>query len=154
MPTYIIRPGQHVTHGTQEAAQEHRARHAGMTGPIMNPLLLPPVPLGEFEEGDEIELTEEQAAAMPWAVSTPEEYEAESSPSALMKKGYPKDEAESMVALRKAALDARKARRGKAAPAPRLATPFGMQPTDGSTEPNPRNAARFPDEGHKRTPQK
>lgn len=139
MPKYIVRPGQHVTHGTHESAQQHREKHAGLTGPIMNPLLLPAPPLEKYEEGDEIELTEAEAAEMPWAVCTQEEFESESSPTALMKKGYPRDEAESMVASRKAAVEARKAKR---VGSPQPVVPNGMHPTAPKKPEEPKKSAK------------
>jgi hypothetical protein len=154
MPKYIVRHGQHVTHGYREDAIKHFAKMQ----PGQTFASFPPAPVSAFEEGDEIELTEEEAAAMPWAVATPEEFERENSPKTYMDKGYTREEAESMAASRKAELEertkARRAARARGAlPGPASLPGGGMAPTDGSTEINPRAAGKFPDDAHKK-PQK
>jgi hypothetical protein len=155
MPTYIVRHGQRVTHGDRGEAVKHFAKMQ----PGQTFASFPPAPVRDYEEGDELELTEEEAAAMPWAVATPEEWEHDNSPKAFMDKGYPRDEAESMVASRKAELDARvRARKAQTArgalPGPASLPGGGMAPTDGSTEVNPRVAGKFPEDAHKKPPQK
>lgn len=145
MPKYIVRPGQKVTHGDHDAAMKQAQKFATTTI-----LAQPAPPLEDFHEGDEIELTEDEAAAMAHAVCTPDEYAQLSSPKYLMDKGYTKDEAESMVASRKADADARKAKKG--ARAKQSPAAWGMSPPnleDQGAEVNPRAAAKFPGEENK-----
>lgn len=145
MPKYIVRPGQKITHGDQKEAAEH---YKAMIGQGATRAAWPAPPLEDYHEGDEIELTEEQAATMPHAVCTPEEWDQLNSPKALQDKGYTKEEAESMVASRKAARDDRKKKTTQRRSS--MAAAFGMQPTgegaDQQSEPNPRNAAKFPED--------
>jgi hypothetical protein len=150
MPKYIIKHGQRVTHGDRGEAVKHFAKMQ----PGQTFASFPPAPVRDYEEGEEVELSEEEAAAMPWAVATPEEFERAVSPKAFMAKGYTRDEAESMAASRKAELEARtKARKARAArgalPGPASLPGGGMAPTDGSTEVNPRVAGKFPDDAHR-----
>lgn len=148
MPKYIVRPGQRVTHGDRAEAIAHFSKmQPGQTFGSF-----PPAPVRDFEEGDELELSEEEAAAMPWAVTTPEEFEQQSSPKAFMAKGYTREEAESMAESLKADREVRaKARKSRSVlPGPASLPGGGMAPTDGSTEINPRVAGKFPDDSIKK----
>lgn len=146
---YIVRPGQKVTHSTREEANAHAEKHTrGTIG--MSILQIPPPPLTEYEEGDEIMLTDVDAESMPWAVCEPGEFEALASPSALVKKGYTKDEAESMAESMKAGREGRRAmKRDAAKRAAQPAAAFGMQPIVPGEEVNPRAAGKFPDDAKK-----
>lgn len=140
MAKYIVRPNQRVTHGSLADANAHFAKM-----PPGTPLAgYPAAPLTDYYEGDEIDLTEDEAAQMPHAVCTPDEFDEISSPSALIKKGYTRDEAESMaVSLREGMAARAKDRKTKAR---RQVIPGGgMAPLDGSTEIDPRAAGKFPE---------
>lgn len=108
--TYVVRPGQHITHGSQEQARQHYARLPPGT-PFM---AYPSPPTQEYGPGDEIELTEDEAAGAAHAVMTPEEWSKESSPETLVKRGYTREEAESMVASMNEAREKRARGRGAA----------------------------------------
>jgi hypothetical protein len=123
--TYIVRPGQHVTHGDEEATRKHFS-----TMPPGTPFTgWPAAPLEKYGEGDELELTEDEAAKIAHAVCTPEEWEKESSPEALVKKGYTRDEAESMVASRESARETRAKDRKKSLGS-KLPSAWGANPVD------------------------
>lgn len=139
MAKYIIKPGNTVTYGSHEDAQKHHAKMAALL-PGQPATVWPAAPTHLYEEGDEIELPEHEAAEMEHALCTPEEYAKSNSPAHLMDKGYTREEAESMVASRKAALEARKARR--AGKAPRV---NGMSDTEGNPSTDPRVAGRLPE---------
>lgn len=147
MPKYIVRPGQHVTHGDREEAVRHYAKMS----PGQTFGAFPPAPLRTFEEGDELELEEHEAAAMPHAVCTPEEFEQLGSPKAFMEKGYTREEAESMAVSIREGMQARAEQRRVAAKRG-LVPGGGMAPPDGG-EANPRAAGKFPDDAAKK-PQK
>lgn len=139
MPKYIIKPGNTVTHGSYDDAQKHHARMSALL-PGQPATVWPAAPTHLYEEGDEIELTEHEAAEMPHALCTPEEWEKLNSPSHLMDKGYTREEAETMVASTKAAREARKAKR--AGKAPRI---NGMSDTEGNPSTDPRTAGKLPE---------
>jgi hypothetical protein len=107
MAKYIVRPGQRVTHGSEQDAREHYSKMQ----PGQSFAAFPPPPVLDYFEGDEIDLTEEQADAMPHAVCTPDEFDAECSPTAFVKKGYSKGEAEDKAQALRESIAARKAAR-------------------------------------------
>lgn len=107
---YIVRPGQSITHASRAAVVEHYKN----LPPGTHFAAFPSPPTEEYGPGDEIELTEQEAADAAHAVMSPDEWEKESSPEALVRKGYNRAEAESMVASMHADRERRASRRRNA----------------------------------------
>jgi hypothetical protein len=110
MPKYIVRPGHTVTHGSREQAAQHYSKLPPGT-PFTS---WPSPPMLVYGSGDEIEMTEEEAADAAHAVCTPEEWDHESSPEGFMRRGYRREDAERLAKEARGDHEGRVKARGKA----------------------------------------
>jgi hypothetical protein len=120
MAKYIVKPGERVTHGSYADAADHREK-MGKLMPGQSVAVWPASPARDYFEGDELELTDDEAAAMPHAICTPEEFADMASPTAFIAKGYTKAEAEEKAQALRDGIAARQAARAKGKPAPKAA---------------------------------